>query len=74
MSKMPEELYWEYNAKLARYKRMCQWLEQASYEEQLKQEENILQVIRDCSRLIVEIEKYRPMTVDEVRNGFPEEQ
>lgn len=72
MSTMPDALLRDYNAKLARYHRMCQWLETASDEEKKKQEKNILAVIRDCSHLIVEIEKYRPMTLEEVQQGFGE--
>lgn len=69
---MLEELYKDYNAKLARYNRMCAWLETASDADKQKQEKNILAVIGDCSRLIVEIEKYRPVTLAEVQQGFGE--
>lgn len=68
---MPEELLRAYNAQIARHNRMCQWLETASPEEQQKWEKQVMQVIRDCSQLVVAIERYRQMTFDEVRNGFP---
>lgn len=51
---------------------MCAWLETASDEDKKKQEKNILAVIRDCSHLIVEIEKYRLVTLEEVQQGFGE--
>ena len=72
MSKTLDGLLKDYNAKLARYNRMCKWLETASDEDKKKQEKNILAVIRDCSQLIVEIERYRPMTLEEVQQGFGE--
>lgn len=72
MSKTLDGLYKDYNAKLARYHRMCAWLETACDEDKKKQEKNILAVIGDCSQLIVEIEKYRPVTLAEVQQGFGE--
>lgn len=72
MSKTLEELLRAYNAQIARHNRMCQWLETASPEEQQKWEKQVIEVIRDCSQLVAAIEKYRPMTLEEVQYGFPE--
>lgn len=70
MSRTLEGLLRDYNSKLARYRRMCQWCEKASLDEQLQQETHIQQVIDDCNQVLNEIRRYREVTDDEVLQGF----
>lgn len=60
----------DYNTKLARYRKMEIWEKNASCEDRLKLEQHIRQVITDCSNALNRVQALRPVSVDEVLNGF----
>ena len=65
-----KQLMAEYNKKLARYYKMADWEQNASYADQLKLEQHIRQVIDDCSQALNKVREQRPVTTDEVLKGF----
>lgn len=61
----------DYNQALARYNKMCKWVETATEEEQLKNYKHVIEVINTCNRLINEIKELDPLvTPQEILNGF----
>ena len=65
-----KQLMADYNKKLARYNKMAQWEKNASHADQMNLEKHIREVINDCSQALHQVQKLRPVTTDEVLNGF----
>lgn len=71
--KQLELLKREYNAALTRYKKMCEWVETASEEEQQKYGKDVIDVINTCNSLLNEIKKIdRLVAPTEILYGFKE--
>lgn len=60
----------DYNKRLARYRKMEAWEGNASHDDQIKFEQQIIQAIDDCSLALNRVQALRPVTMDEVINGF----
>lgn len=65
-----QELKQIYNEKLVRYNKMCDWLETASKEDQLKQQANVLEVVMETSRALNAVADKWQVTCEEIEQGF----
>ena len=61
-----------YNQKLERYKRMSEWCNSHTVEEQLGLESEIVKVIRECSEALNAID--RTLSREEIVNGIQEKE
>ena len=71
--KQLELLKREYNAVIKRYQKMCEWIETASEEEQMKNYKHVVDVVNTCNKLLNEIKMIDGLVAPtEILNGFRE--
>lgn len=65
-----KQLKLSYNKAITRYNKMEEWIKTASEEEQKKQIENVMDLIKECNDLLNQIKTYMLVTPGEILGGF----